>query len=303
MFDLLGKRYDVILAALGGFLALVSFFKIEDITKLQISPYPTPIYPVFALGLALIAVSIVSFLFSEDAGWEWLHRTRIKKADKGYNVQLGQATLNIIYGRIEDYSAEEDSSLIALPANEFFDDACVNDKASSLGAYMHRKFPNRIPDIQQCIRGETKSIPSKDVEKERGYFQQSYGVGKCILLDNPLSSTHRIVLAAVTSKRAEMGLRSEISYIFQAVGEIHKIMADRGIRKVYSPLMGAGHGCLRKEVSLFSLVLAWSEILCKSSGPRLDVSIIVFKPDESAKPELNPKVIRRILRIATGMFK
>jgi O-acetyl-ADP-ribose deacetylase (regulator of RNase III) len=168
---------------------------------------------------------------------------------------------------------------------------------------MHCKFPNRIPDIQQCIRGETKTIPSKDVEKERGYFQESYGVGKCIFLYNPLSSTHRIVLAAVTSKRAGMGLRSEVSNIFQAVSEIYKIMVDKGIRKIYSPLMGAGHGCLSKEVSLFSLVLAWSEILCNPLGPRIDVNIVVFKADDRAEAELSSRITKRILKVATGMFK
>lgn len=298
------QKYHVILATLGVLLVLVSFFKIEDIKKFQISPYPTPLYWVFVTGILLIGASIVSFWASEDAtGSEWLHPTRIKKTDEGYLVYLGQATLTVTYGRIEDYSSEKDSSLIALPANEFFDDACVNDKGSSLGAYMHRKFPNRIQDIQQCIRAETKSIPSKDVEKERGYFQASYGVGKCIFLDNPLSSTHRIVLAAVTSKRADKGLRSEMVYLFQAVSEIYRTMLDKGIRKIHSPLMGAGHGCLRKEVSLFSLVLAWSEILCNPLGPRIEVNIIVYRGDEKAKPELSPRVIRRILRVATGMFK
>src|SRR5713101_615378 len=99
MFNLLWKqKYPVVLAALGVLLVLISFFNIEDLSKFKMSRSPSPIYAIFILGILLILLSIVSFLFSEDvAGGDWLHPTRIKKTDKGYRVRLGQATLNIIY--------------------------------------------------------------------------------------------------------------------------------------------------------------------------------------------------------------
>ncbi len=301
---ILKQKYHIILLTLGFLLVVSSLFEIKDISKFNISRSPTPIYILFMLGVLLILASVVSFLFTEDAiGWSWLHPAKVKSTDNGYSVTLGQAVLNVIYGRIEDFSTDKESSVIILPANEYFDDECINDKHSSLGAYIQSKFPNQIQAIQQEVHAEIQSMPSKEVEKKSGIFQHSYGVGKCIFLDSPLSSTHKIILAAVTSQRAGQGLRAEISFIFESVNEAYRIMCDKRLWKVYCPLLGAGHGCLKTEVALFTLVLAWSEILCKPLGPHIEINIIVFKSDEKAKPKPNPKVIKRILRLATGMFR
>ena len=135
------------------------------------------------------------------------------------------------------------------------------------------------------------------------HFQPSYGVGSRILLDRPLRSAHQLILAAVTSQRAGEGLQAQIHSIFQAVNQIHNIMRDSRFRKVYLPIMGAGHGCLTKEVALFSLVLAWAEILCGPRSPHYEVNIISYKADDNTKPKLNPRAVKQILRTATGMFK
>jgi O-acetyl-ADP-ribose deacetylase (regulator of RNase III) len=298
------QKYHVILVVLGFILVMASFFKVEDISKFQVSPNPNPLYIPLTIGVLFVFASILSFLLTEDSiGWGWLSPATIKKTEEGYSVALGQATLNVLYGRLENYSSDKDTSVIVLPANEYFDDECINDKDSSLGAYMHAKFSTQIEAVKNLVSTKVQSMPSKSVEKESGCFQQSYGVGKCIYLDRPLSSEHKIILTAVTSQRAGQGLKSEISYIFQAVNEIYKLMVDKRLRRVYSPLMGAGHGCLRTEVALFTLVLAWSEILCKPLGPHIEVNIIIFRNDKSDKQRPSRRVVKRILKIATGMFK
>ena len=80
-------------------------------------------------------------------------------------------------------------------------------------------------------------------------------------------------------------------------------MVDKRITKIYLPIMGAGHGCLGDEVALFTLVLAWAEIMCKPLSRNVEINIVVFKADEKSKPRLSSKVIKRILYVATGMFK
>jgi hypothetical protein len=302
MFGFLTKqKYPAILLALGFILVLTSFFKIEDITKLQISPNAAPIYATFVIGIALIVLSIVIFLLGED-GEGWLRPVKIKRLGKGHTTKIGQATLNVIYGKIQDYNTDA-FSVVVLPANEFFDDECLHDEKSSLGAYMQSKFSNQIDEIKQLIKAKLEGLATIKVKKEEGLFQHSYGTGKSIFLDHPLKSSHRIILTAVTSQRAGEGLRGEISFNFRAVQEVYKIIADKRVRKVYFPLLGAGHGCLGDEVALFSLVLAWAEILCKPVSPHLEVNIIIFQPDETTKPEPNPRVVKRIIRMAIGMFK
>jgi hypothetical protein len=301
---ILKQKYQGVIAILGFILISISFFKVDDFTKYQFSPNENPVIPTFIVGILLIFASIVCFLITENVFvWNWLNLTNIKKIDNGFSAFLGEAKLNVIYGKIQDYNAEDDSSVIILPANEFFDDDCINDKKSSMGAYMHSKFPNQIHEIQQAVHVKTKDMASIEREKETGIFQKSYGVGKCIFLDKPIMTNHRIILASVTSHRAGQGIRSEISYIFQAVNEIFKILMDKRIFKVYSPLMGAGHGCLEPEVALFALILAWSEILYKPRTPHIEVTIIVFRSNENIKPRLNQRVMKKILEVATGMFK
>ena len=226
MFDFLKDvkeiKFHVLVAVLGFVLIIVSFFKIEDITKLQITPNASPIYATLSIGVLLILVSLVSYLLSEDSiELRWLNPNKIEKRDNGYIVHLGKATLNTIYGRIENCDLD-DSSAIALPANEFFDNECVSDKKSSLGAFIHSKFPNQIKEIQELLCEKAKAFSSSSVEKETGIFQDSYGIGTSIFLDKPLSSKHKIIITAVTSQRAGKGLKSEILYIFQSVREIYK---------------------------------------------------------------------------------
>src|ERR1044072_764877 len=255
MFDFLSKlKYPIILVAFGFLLVLASFFKIEDISKFQLSPYAAPIYTTYVIGIMLILASVLTYLLDKDIEG-WLRPAKIKKIKNGYTTPLGQATLSVLYGRIENYADEDSSVVVVLPASEFFDDACINDKGSALGAYIQAKFPNQVSEIQQLINEKLASAPTEKVEKERGDFQPSYGVGTCVFLDRPLKSSQRIILAAVTTQRAGEGLRGEISFNFDAVKEVYRIAADKRLRKVYLPVMGAGHGGLRSEVALFSMAV------------------------------------------------
>ena len=54
--------------------------------------------------------------------------------------------------------------------------------------------------------------------------------------------------------RGGEGLRAEMSYIFKAVNEIQRTVADKRLSSVYVPLIDSGHGGLKKEVALFSML-------------------------------------------------
>jgi O-acetyl-ADP-ribose deacetylase (regulator of RNase III) len=225
------------------------------------------------------------------------------KVEGGHQVVVARSTVRIIYGRIQDASTSEASAAVVLPANEFFDDECIRDNRSALGAYMLTHFPGQIETIQHKVKTALQDRPCEKVEKEKGVVRESYGIGRCVYLNGSISSAHRMILVSVTQKRAGTGLRAEISFVFRAIGELLSVAVDNRLSDLYLPVIGSGHGGLRTEVALFSMVSALSEVLCKPLGPRINVNIVIFRKDENSKPEISSRAVRRVLRVAAGMFR
>jgi hypothetical protein len=110
-------------------------------------------------------------------------------------------------------------------------------------------------------------------------------------------------MAAVTTKRARVGLRCEVAFISSVVKELHRIVVDKRLTGLIVPVMGSGHGGLNAEMALFSLVLAFSEVLVRDSGHHLQsVDIVVFKPVDSKKPRIKSSTAKRILGSASAML-
>src|SRR5207249_109439 len=124
------------------------------------------------------------------------------------------------------------------PANEYFDDECITDRHSSLGGFMLDAYPSGISQIQSLVREQLRECEGKDVTKEPGRFEKSYGIGTCVYLDRPLSSDRQIILVSVTTKRVGEGLRADLSGVTKAVEEVQRIVRDRRIASVYMPLLG-----------------------------------------------------------------
>ena len=146
----------------------------------------------------------------------------------------------MLYGRIEVLSDNFKDSLIILPANEFFDDECIKDTKSALGAYITNKFPNQSEQIELLIAEELKKKQSFEVEKEEGVKGQSYGVGTGILIKKPLNSLKPLLFLSVTTKRKGEGLKSELPYIFKAVDKILSVAADNRFDSICVPIFGSG---------------------------------------------------------------
>ncbi len=303
MFKFLGKqKYPVILLVLGVFLMLAGLFDIEDITKFQITARSTSFYSIVIFGGFISLVSILLYLFDELT-LGWLGFRKIIKSTKGFATKVSNTEINIMFGRLENLADELNESMVVLPANEFFDDECINDKKSALGAYVNHRFTNQAKQIENLIAGELRGVDSKEVEKEAGIRKKSFGVATGVFVKNPIDLKQPVLFLAVTTKRAGEGLRSEMSYIFQAVRKIQSVVADHRIDSVCVPVMGSGHGGLRKEVALFGLLLAVCDSVTRSHGYHIKkFNIVVFQSNESSKPSISRIVAKRLLRIATGMY-
>jgi hypothetical protein len=299
---LLKQKYSPLLLLLGVLLLTVSFFKIDDISKFQISQLANPIYPLFAIGMLLVVFSLL--IFALDGNYlAWRFSSRIRSTKNGYSIRIAESDLNVSFGQIEECEATAPECIVVLPANEFFDDECISDKNSALGAYIQKAFPAHVDKIRELIAQELEKLEFQNVEKEVGCEAKSYGIAKYVFLDKPLGSNRKIVLISVTTKRAGQGLRSEPHHLLLAIKSIERFMVDHRFRELHLPLMGSGHGGLRKELALLNMVLAVAELL---NGPSRhsfrSVNIVLFQADAKSKPPIPHRAVKRILSFAVSMI-
>jgi len=167
-------------------------------------------------------------------------------------MSVGRTEVRVRFGDIRSCDSKEPGSVVALPANEFFDDDCIRDGRSALGAYMKHAFCDQIADIQKLIAQKLANAPSELVEREYNERAMSYGLAKCVHLKDPLSSGRNLMLVSVTTKRAGVGLRSEARYLFAAMKAICQEMNDGRLSDLYLPVMGSGHVGLSQNWRCFT---------------------------------------------------
>jgi hypothetical protein len=238
----------------------------------------------------------VGFEYSDDD-------TMVQRGESSYSVTHGRLTIRVIMGRIEESECADDC-LIALPANEYFDDECINDGRSALGAYMQHHFSGRIAEIQALVASRLRSFPTTNVEKELGTFAPSYGIGTCVYLDRPLGFGSRVAMVAVTTKRAGEGLRATVRSLYDSLFAIHRVMVDHRLTTLYLPTLGSGHGGLTGEFSLFCMLVSLAQLHRQPSGPSLKtVNIVVYQRNESSRPAVSGASIRRALSMVQDLFR
>ena len=216
--------------------------------------------------------------------------------DGGFRVRFGnKSELSIAFGRIEDFGSDDVDSVVALPANEFFDDTCVVDLKSALGSYVKRHFGSDVDSFTAAVAKQLEDLESMYVERGTKQFQSSYGVSTSLRLGPMTASANRPILCAVTRKRAGEGIKAEPAYIFSSVQAICRIMNDDRLTRLYVPVLGSGHGDLPNEVALFCLVLA----LVTTPDIR-SATIVVFRKTRESPPDVSPEVVRKILAFAAS---
>lgn len=300
---LLKQPVFTIIAVFGCLLILFGLFKIDDITKLAVSPLSQPLYTSISLGIFMIVIGVALHI-ATNLTTSTFSISNVKRLPNGYSITHGSFALNVLFGKIETIDGFDDESMIALPANEFFDDECINDARSALGAYMKFHFKDNIPKIQSLVKKLLREETFQEVEKEPGTLVPSYGVGKCVYLDCPLSSQQRIVMVAVTTKRANEGLQAKPRYIFDAIESIQREMANHRLTHLFVPVLGSGHGGLTGDMSLVCMLTAFAELYRRRSGHHLkNVNIVVLKRDEESKPLILEKNIKHSLAFMSRLLE
>jgi O-acetyl-ADP-ribose deacetylase (regulator of RNase III) len=303
MFKFLEKQsYLAILLVFGVLLVVISIFDIKDISKLQVAARAAVIWLPAGIGFGLIIASL--FFYAQDRlTLGWFQSAPVHQKDDHLQAQCKHAKISVFFGKIEEVANTSPNSLVVLPANEYFDDECIHDTKSALGAYVRSVFPNQASDVQLLITQDLAKSESAMVEKEPGIRQASYGVGSGVFLKKLLHSNQPVLFLAVTTKRAGEGLRAEMSYIFEAVKKMQQVAADNRITSVCIPVMGTGHGGLPKAVGLFSLILAICDGVTKPFGHHVsEYNIVVFRSSQEQAPAVSINDSRRILKTAIGLL-
>lgn len=227
----------------------------------------------------------------------------VKRTPSGFVANLGITEFQVNFGKIEEFDCSDDNCLVALPANEYFDDECIHDKRSSLGAFMQHHFKESIQDIQDLVRDRLKDEPYEIVNKKPTETGASYGVGKCVFLNMPMSSKLRVAMVAVTTQRANEGLKADASYIFAAASSLLQLMVNNRLSCLHVPILGSGHGGLRQEVSLICMLIAFGELSRKAWHNLKKVNIVVYRRDSNSQPSMSEIDVEEYLRFTEKHLK
>jgi hypothetical protein len=268
---------------------------------------PSTLWPV-VVGLLLLLLSSVGFVLTflqkratgtDDIG-AGLDLSCVKEGDGALWTTVNGCEIRVVDGRIEDY-AHKSGIAVALPCNEYFDDLCVVDSRSALGAFVARAFDGQAPAFvalsqDQCRKKLGAGAECQKTEETRAL---SFGVGRCVLLIKPLGRSVPVGLVSTTTQRASQGLTGRISYLFDGMRELVSCLADARLNEVVMPILGAGHGGIHPPLALVGLLLALAEAArYGQGGQRLKrATIVVFKQNAETPGEVDQVVVRRALAL------
>lgn len=268
---------------------------------------PSTLWPII-VGVGLLLVSVAGFGYtlvskrptSSDNLGAGLDLDRVRESNGVLWTNVSGCQIRVVEGRIESYTDEPGTTMV-LPCNEYFDDHCINDTRSALGAYVNRAFEGRVEAFSSLVTSECRSNLGPGTPRQKTDHEQaeSFGPGKCVLLKKPLGRSSPVALVSTTTQRAGQGLAARISYLFDGMRELVAHLADSRLNEVAMPVLGAGHGRIDPPLALVGLLLAVAEAArYGQGGQRLrKATIIVFKQDEASPPEVDPVVVRRALAL------
>jgi hypothetical protein len=197
------------------------------------------------------------------------------EGDRVVSVSLGRASVRVEVGRIQDYQSSDPRTVIALPANEYFDDECISDKNSSLGAFVQHYFGERINHFVQQVQTELAGIPTQRVPRTERRIDDSYGIGQTVFL-NKLLPDYRLILVSATTERTGIGLRAEPHFLYAALEGIVEALNEHRMNSLTMPVIGSGHGGMPFPIAVLFNLLAVRSIVTDDLGRHLnEIRIVV----------------------------
>jgi O-acetyl-ADP-ribose deacetylase (regulator of RNase III) len=212
-------------------------------------------------------------------------------------LKFPRTSVVVEVGRIENYQTADARAVIALAANEFFDDQCIFDPNSALGAFVQHHFGSNVSDFVGQVRAELVDVPSQRVPRTERHVDESYGIGEAIFLKK-LRPDYRLILVSATTERTGVGLRAEPHFLYAALEGVIETMNEHRMSSLVMPVLGAGHGGIPLSIAILFNLLAVRSILAEDIGRHMkEIRIVVFDGNVA---EVTPLTMRRIIsRVAT----
>ncbi|MGH7515004.1 MAG: esterase/lipase family protein [Gemmatimonadales bacterium] len=222
----------------------------------------------------------------------------VVESDDALTARVSNCQVRIVAGRLES-QAVGPSTVVVLPCNEYFDDKCANDSRSALGAYVGSKLGGRTDEFMALVREQCRlrfgaGQLQKKTDSELG---ESFGIGRCLILENPLGTSTAVALLSTSSQRAGEGLASRVSDLFLAIEALASRMADARLSEAVMPVLGAGHGGLTPAVALSGLLLAIAQVARERTVRLRRTSVVVFRKDEQSPMEISAHHIRQAMAL------
>jgi len=294
-------RFQVLLLVVGSLFVLLSVYRVDDVTTLRLVRLPGTVYPVLVIGTVLIAAALLTAVLQRlpDGRDRFPTGRAVVSRDRdSVGIAIGGNVLQVRLGRIETAVTNPSASLVVLPANEYFDDQCVNDARSALGAFVQTVFPGRAPEFERAVAEKLRDLPRQSVGNASGAPRHAYPLGTAAYLDRPLGESFRLLVAAATTHRPGEGLRADPAALFTIVRAAQHVARDNRLAEIYLPLIGSGHGALQPSYALLVQLLAWYEICYANAGERRRVTIVVFRANQASEPDLSLDDVARLMRVA-----
>ncbi len=299
--DIIKQPYWVIALILGVILVAAPCVTIDSNYKWS-THQPSTILPV-VIGIVLLLLSSVAFWFDliskksiEAAG---LDMTLVAENKGVFSTTIDGSEIHVKYGRIESQEID-DRTAVVLPCNEYFDDRCVEDRNSALGAYINRKFEGQIQEFLSLMKMESgkRLVSIGERQKTPDERAESFGAGRCFLLIKPLDRSTPIALISTTTQRAGQGLEGRISYLFQGLAELVERLGDARLSHVIMPVLGAGHGGIKNQLAFVGLLLALAEAARHGQGRKLKkATIVIFEDTDKGTKLIDETIVRRALAL------
>lgn len=304
---LVKQPFWIVALAIGGILVALSCASFDK--QEHWSAHAPDSYWLLGIGLGLLGLSAGAYGFAqwlnyitrkdllEGAG---LDLTKVREVDGVISTRVGGCEIRIVCGRIEDQRLDAKTAMV-LPCNEYFDNLCVEDTGTALGAYVHRNFDGDAGEFaelisKQCVETLGTGTHYQKTDHERAV---SFGIGRCLLLQSPLNHSVTVALVSTATQRAGQGLAARISYLFDAMRGLVARLADARLASITMPILGSGKGGIHAPLALVGLLLAVAEAARYSEAGRQlkTVTVVVFQADRNQPAVVDPVVIRRALAL------
>jgi Domain of unknown function (DUF6430) len=223
----------------------------------------------------------------------------VHESDGELQTTVNHCVIKVISGRIENISRSP-QCVIVLPCNEYFDPDCVKDKRDALGAYVGNVFNGRVDEFVTLVTDESRNKLRNPMSRQKTQetSAESFGPGKCLLLEEPLGDKTPIALVSTSTQMPGQGPVGQISFLFAGIRNLFERLADSRLDEVAMPILGAGRAGIGASLALVGLLLAIAEAArLKSVRPPRKVTLVVFKPDNNSSPQVDMSIVRRTLAL------